>query len=453
MSLKSFLKKLFPESWFGFYHWCMAWCAAFYFGFPSRRMTVVGVTGTKGKTSTADFIWSVLTAGGYKTGLVSTAHFRIGEKEFLNPYHMTMPGRFKLQRFLRTMQKAGCTHCVIETTSEGIKQFRHKGIAYDVAVFTNLSPEHLQSHGGSFEQYKKEKGKLFALLASSPQKTICGAATPIPKTTFQHSAECWNVPKAIIVNYDDQARDYFLHFPADVKKTFGLGDGANIRAEQIRDTDDGVLFSVGGREYALHILGRLNAQNALPALALGEIFGISYEAMQKGLAGLHVIPGRMEEIKEGQNFRVFVDYAHEGKSMTALLEAARGIVAKTGGRVIVLLGAEGGGRDTAKRPTMGRLAGERADYVVVSNVDPYEDDPKEICEDIARAAETAGKRRGENLFVIEDRREGIRKVLSLARSGDAVFITGKGAEQSMVIKGKNIPWDDRVVVREELARF
>lgn len=450
-SLKSFLKKLFPEWLFGLYHWCMALAAAFYYRFPSRGMVVIGVTGTKGKTSTADFIWSVLTAGGHKTGLISTAHFRIGEEEFLNSYHMTMPGRFALQRFLWKMQKAGCTHCIIETTSEGIKQFRHIGIAIDAAVFTNLSPEHLPSHGNSFENYKREKGKLFASLSLSPRKIIGGR----------------KIQKIIIANFDDPAKDYFLSFPADIKKTFGFGNGADIRAEQICDTDDGASFFVGGAEYHLQILGRFNVSNALPAIALGEIFGVSHQIIRNGFAELRVIPGRMEEIYAGQNFRVFVDYAHEGKSMAALLVTARGIAAKTGGparpsacdaragtsaggRVILLLGAEGGGRDKAKRPVMGRIAGEKADYVIVSNVDPYEDDPHEICEDIARAAEAVGKQRGENLFVIEDRREGIRKALSLAHAGDAVFITGKGAEQSIVIGSKSAPWDDRVVAREEL---
>lgn len=434
MFFKLFLKKLFPESLFGLYHWCMAQCAAFYYWFPSREMVVIGVTGTKGKTSTADFIWSVLTAGGYKTGLVSTAHFRIGKKEFLNPYHMTMPGRFLLQKFLHEMQKAGCTHCVIETTSEGIKQSRHAGIVYDMAVFTNLSPEHLQSHGGSFEEYKREKGKLFASLTASTQKIIGGK----------------QIPKIIIVNFDDPAKDYFLRFSADSKKTFGFGNRADVRVGQIHETDTQVLFRVGSEEYVLHILGRFNVLNALPAIAIGGFLGISIASIKKGLAGLRVVPGRMEEIREGQSFRVFVDYAHEGKSMAALLETARDIAAKTGGRVIVLMGAEGGGRDKAKRPVMGKLAGEQADFVIVSNVDSYEDNPQEICEDIARAVESAGKQRGKNLFVIEDRREGIRKALSLAWPGDAVFITGKGAEQSIVIGGKNMPWDDRVVVREEL---
>lgn len=436
-SLKSFSKKLFPELLFVAYHRCMAECAVLYYRFPARRMVVVGVTGTKGKTSCADFIWSVFAAAGFKTGLVSTAHFRIGEQEFLNPHHMTMPGRFRLQQLLYRMQKAGCTHCVIETTSEGIKQFRHRGIAYDAAVFTNLSPEHLQSHGNSFENYKREKGKLFASLARRSRKVIGGR----------------QIPKIIIANFDDPAKNYFLSFPADIKKTFGFSEGADVRAEQIRETDAQILFRVGGEEYLVRIAGRFNVSNALPAIALGKILGISHEAIRTGLAALRAIPGRMEEIKEGQNFRVFVDYAHEGKSMAALLETAGNIAAKTGGRVILLLGAEGGGRDTAKRRIMGRIAGENADYIIVSNVDPYEDNPTEICENIARAAEAAGKQREKNLFVIEDRREGIRKALSLARQWDAVFITGKGAEQSIVIGGKSAPWDDRAVTREELQRL
>ena len=190
--------------------------------------------------------------------------------------------------------------------------------------------------------------------------------------------------------------------------------------------------------------------NALPAIVVSHLAGIDDASIARGLASLSVIPGRMERIEEGQDFTVFVDYAHEGQSMRNVLETARGM---SKGKVIVLLGAEGGGRDTQKRGVMGRLTAALADYVVVSDVDPYDDDPREITEDIARATEEAGKIRGENLFVIEDRRAGINKALSLARDGDVVLLTGKGAEQSMVVGGVHFPWDDRIVAREELKKI
>ena len=181
--------------------------------------------------------------------------------------------------------------------------------------------------------------------------------------------------------------------------------------------------------YQINILGKFNIYNALPAIAVGSLFDISEEKIQEGLKNLENIPGRMEKIDEGQKFLVFVDYAHEKEGMTAVLNTARELVIEKGGRVVVLLGAEGGGRDKAKRPILGEISAKMADFVVISNVDPYEDDPKEICEDIALSAEKFSKTRGKNLFVIEDRRKGIKKTLSLASENDIVLITGKGSEQ------------------------
>ncbi|MDP3661724.1 MAG: UDP-N-acetylmuramoyl-L-alanyl-D-glutamate--2,6-diaminopimelate ligase, partial [bacterium] len=411
--MKRTLKKFLPENFVLSFHYITAWVSALWYGFPSREMKVIGVTGTKGKTSTANFIWACLSAGGIKTGIITTANIRIGDKERLNAYHMTMPGRFLIQKIMREMVRAGCTYCVIETTSEGIKQSRHIGIKYDISVFTNLSPEHLESHGGSFEEYKKMKGKLFAAV------------------------------KTIIANSDDAHSEFFLSFPALQNISFGILNDVNVRAENIQDTARGVDFSIKEKIFHLNILGKFNVYNALPAIIISRLAGVPDTAIAKGLSELHKIPGRMEIIDEGQKFLAIVDYAHEKVSMAAALGTARAI-AVNGAKVIVLLGAEGGGRDKAKRPQMGEIAAKMADYVVVSNVDPYDDEPIEILEDIAVSAERFGKIRGENLFAIEDRREGNRKALSLTREGDVVLITGKGAEQSMIIGGANIPWDDRV---------
>lgn len=433
--MKRFFKKIIPEQIFLWYHGIWAILGTIRYGFASRKLIVIGVTGTKGKTSTANFIWAVLSAGGEKAGMISTANIRIGEKEILNPYHMTMPGRFLIQKFLRQMLDAGCRFAVVETTSEGLKQYRHLGIYYDIAVFTNLSPEHLPSHGGSFDRYRKEKGKLFQSI-SKARKTISGK----------------KIPKIIIANSENEFASYFLSFPADQKITFGLKSPADVWAEAVQETVSGVSFQVGEAPFHLNILGKFNVLNALPAIIIGRIFGISDEEINRGFDNLRIIPGRMEEINLGQNFRVLVDYAHEKQSITYCLETARAMRG-SGGRVIILLGAEGGGRDKTKRPVMGELAAKMADYVVVSNVDPYEDNPAEIAEDIARASEKLGKIRNKDLFVILDRREGIRKALSLGVVGDTVLITGKGAEQSIVIGGKSFPWDDREVVREELGRL
>jgi len=436
MNIKSKIKKLMPGRLISFYHFCLASLAVFCYGFPSKKMIVIGVTGTKGKTSAANFIWSVLNAAGFKTGLMGTANIRIGDIEMLNKYHMTMPGRFILQGLLKKMVKAGCKYCIVETTSEGIKQWRHYGIFYDIAVFTNLSPEHLQSHGGSFEKYKAAKGKMFAVLAKSGRKIINGK----------------KIEKIIIANNDSSHKDYYLSFRADKKITYGV-NGGDFMAEQIKNTPNGLEFFIGVDKYEINILGNFNVYNALPAIIIGLLAGISHNKIQEGLKNLKIIPGRMEKIDKGQNFLVLVDYAHEKEGMTAVLDTARDLVKENGGRVMVLLGAEGGGRDKTKRPILGEISAKKADFVVISNVDPYEDDPKEICEDIAVAAEKFGKVRDKNLFIIEDRREGIRKAISLARENDVILITGKGSEQSIIIGGKRYPWDDRIVVREELRAF
>lgn len=409
--------------------------AAVYFCSPSKRLIVIGVTGTKGKTSAINYIWSVLSAGGIKTGIITTANVRIGEHEIMNPFHMTMPGRFKIQRFLREMVRDGCEVAIVETTSQGIAQYRHIGIDYDVALFTNLSPEHIDSHK-TFENYKATKAELFKTLSRSIRKKF--------RSKSFH--------KSIVVNADSEHAGYYLKFQADNKITYSIDQSSDHRAEGIQIATDGAVFDMHGVHYELSIPGVFNVYNALPAICIGEIFGISVSDMQKGIKDLKLIPGRMEEIIEGEQYRVFVDYAHEKQSMTYVVEAGRSMVG-VNGRVIILLGAEGGGRDKAKRPIMGEIVGKYADIVICSNVDPYEDDPLPIMEDIAVVAEREGKKRGENLFVIEDRREGINKALRLAREGDVVIITGKGAEQSIIIGGVSSPWDDRTVVREELRKI
>ncbi|MCL4405960.1 MAG: UDP-N-acetylmuramoyl-L-alanyl-D-glutamate--2,6-diaminopimelate ligase [Patescibacteria group bacterium] len=431
--MKSFLRKLVPLSVLRLYHYSMAELAAFFSGFPSRKMLVIGVTGTKGKTSTANFIWSVLNSSGWKTGLVSTANIRVGNEEYPNIYHMTMPGRFIIQGWLKKMLESGCRAAIVETTSEGVNQFRYKAIEYDFLVFTNLTPEHLPSHGGNFENYKKAKGKIFANLVKTKKKVLDGR--PIKKT--------------FVVNADSEHKDYFLSFEADKKITFGVKKPADYQAQNIETLNDETSFDLGPEHYVIGIPGVFNVYNALPGVVIGKELGISAQDIASGLKQLKLIPGRMEKIEEGQDFVVFVDYAHEKESMTAVLETAKSM---SPNHIIVLLGAEGGGRDKTKRPVMGRLAGEKADYVIVSNVDPYEDEPMPIIEDIAKASEEAGKKRGENLFLIEDRRAGINKALSLAKKGDVVLITGKGAEQAIIIGGKKSPWDDRLVVREELRK-
>ncbi|MDO8524394.1 MAG: UDP-N-acetylmuramoyl-L-alanyl-D-glutamate--2,6-diaminopimelate ligase [bacterium] len=433
MSAKSTIKKLLGGKAVLAYHYLSSQIAALYFGFPSKNLITIGIVGTKGKTSTANLIWSCLDTAGFKTGMISTANIRIDQQDFLNKHHMTMPRPFIIQGYLKKMLKKSCSFAIVEATSEGIKQWRHKGIDFDFLIFTNLSPEHLPSHSNSFEKYKEAKGKVFNGLMDYPEKHLAGI----------------DIKKTIIANIDDENSEYFFNFKSEHKFSFGIKNTADYQATNLQSDDNGTTFFVRGKSYRLNLIGEFNVYNALPAIVIGDLLKVPYEQIRNGLASLKILPGRMEPIDLGQNFSVLVDYAHEPKSMELALRAGRSLV-KSGGNLIVLLGAEGGGRDKTKRPKMGELAGKLADVVVVSNVDPYDDPPAEIIKDIAVACVRAGKIINQNIFVIEDRREGIKKCLAVAREGDVVLITGKGAEQSMIIKGNKIPWDDRNVVKEEL---
>ncbi|OQA52155.1 MAG: UDP-N-acetylmuramoyl-L-alanyl-D-glutamate--2,6-diaminopimelate ligase [candidate division WS2 bacterium ADurb.Bin280] len=432
--MKKVIRKITPEKIINFYHFTKAHMCATKYGHPSRQMVVIGVTGTKGKTSTCNFIHSVLNAAGRKAGVVTSANIKIGLADQINKFHMTMPSSCDLQQILKKMADVGCSFAIVEVTSEGIKQSRHKGIDFDIVVFTNLTPEHLPSHGNSFDQYKKEKFKLFSSLSS--------------KEKFINKKK---VDKAIVVNADCDEANVLMSYRSDKKFSFSVDNESDFKAQNISAKDDKISFKVNEASFSLNIPGKFNVYNALPAIVIGKMFGISEAQIEKGLASLRNIPGRMERIRPDLDFTVMVDYAHEKQSMSQVLKWAKE-QAQESARIILLLGAEGGGRDKAKRAQMGELAGEIADYVVVTNVDPYEDDPLEIIDDIAKAVEKKGKKKDKDLFLIEDRRKGIAKALSLAKSADVVLITGKGAEQSMIIGGKKIAWDDRRIVREEIDK-
>ncbi len=428
--MKKILRKLTPEFVLLWYHSIQAHLASLRYGHPSRELIVIGATGTKGKSTTCNFIWSVLQSSGRKTALTGTANFRVGDKEELNPYHLSMPGPWVIQKFLRDAVTAGCTHAVLEVTSEGIKQSRHKGIDFDIAVFTNLTPEHLPSHGGSFEKYRAAKQKLFAAL--------------------EHSSKTHTT---MILNNDSDQVGFFRNYKSSITRTYAIESTGDIMATNIEHSERGVQFTALKTKFTVQFPGFFNVENALAAISTGIALGLSPIECSSGIKALTGVPGRMEHIDEGQNFSCWVDYAHEKESMGGLLEALHAIRKHDSQKIIVLLGAEGGGRDKAKRPIMGKQVGELADYVIVSNVDPYEDDPTPIMEDIAVAAVAVGKVRDKDIFLVEDRRAGIAKALSLAHGGDLVAITGKGAEQSIVIGGKKLPWDDRNVVKEELKKL
>jgi UDP-N-acetylmuramyl-tripeptide synthetase len=331
------------------------------------------------------------------------------------------------------MANMKCKYVIMEVPSEGQTQYRHVGINFDVLLFTNVTKELMAAHDFSMETLHKHNKRVFKRLTHSKRKTIDLARTP----------------KMIIANIDNKhAKDYLI-FQADKKLTFGTKADADYKITDVADTQSGISFDINNSNYKVKILGKINAINAAGAIATASALGTNKKAITSGLSKLPTIPGRMEVIEGKQPFTVVVDYAHEQASMNALMESAKDMKPK-GAKVITLLGAEGGGRDSAKRPEMGEICAKGSDIIILSNVDPYEDDPMDIINDIKKGALKAGAKEGKSMFIIPDRREGIRKALQLAKKDDLVLVTGKGAEQSIVIGGKSSPWDDRKVVKEEL---
>lgn len=416
------------------YHRALSWLAATRYGHPSRRMIVIGVTGTNGKSSTSYFLAKALEAGGAKTGLTSTALFKIGEREWTNATKMTMLGRFQLQKLLREMADAGCRYAVVETSSQGVVQFRHRHIAYDGVVFTNLTPEHIEAHGG-FENYKKAKIALFEYANALPPKRIDGKL----------------VPRVAVLNRDDAHANDFAKVWKNGRITwYGLHDGADRQAQQVRLGIDGVGFEVNDVHVVLKTPGEVMVYNALAALSAAEAFGVPLQGIVDRLALVGGMPGRYESINEGQDFKVIVDYAYEPAALGKLFDYATAM--KGAGRVIHVTGSAGGGRDIARRPVIGKLSAERADITIVTNEDPYDDDPDRIIKQVADAAAQCGKKEGETLFRISDRRLAITKAIQIARPGDIVLLTGKGSEPVMAVAdGKKIPWDDREEARRALS--
>lgn len=432
--LLSFLRRRVPASWLNAYHATLASVAAVWYRHPSRSMIVIGVTGTNGKTTTSYMIAKALEASGFPSGCATTALIKIGHTETLNRSKMTMQGRCALQKLLRRMVDAGCHYAVVETSSQGLLQHRHKGIAYDIAVFTNLTPEHIEAHG-SFEAYRKAKRVLFEYMARLPSKTVRGQ----------------RVPRVAILNGDDASASYYAAAaePTAVMR-FGRTAGLDVVASHIEPGAEGSHFDIDGVPVHLRVPGTFNVMNATAALAVAQVLSIPLDRAAEALEKIAVVPGRMERVDLGQPWTVLIDYAPEPESMRQLYGAIALMEKK---RIIHVLGSCGGGRDSARRPLLGRLAAERSDVVIVTNEDPYDDDPKMIMEQVASGAAERGKIAGDSLFVIEDRADAMRCAMRMAQPGDLVLMTGKGCEPWIcVADGKKISWDERAAAEDAIRR-
>ncbi|MFA6338586.1 MAG: UDP-N-acetylmuramyl-tripeptide synthetase [Candidatus Paceibacterota bacterium] len=411
------IKKIIPKKILGVmrpvYHYSLAFVGAVIYRFPSKKIKVVAITGTKGKTSTAELVNSILEEAGYKTALAGTLRIKIGNTSRPNLFKMTMPGRFFVQKFLRNTVDDKCDYAIIEMTSEGAKQFRHKFIDLDAFIFLNISPEHIESHG-SYEKYLDAKLSLANSLAQSDKKR-----------------------KVLVVNTDDKEASKFLAVPVLEKYSFSI-----IQAEPYLVKKDGVELTFQGAKISSALRGKFNIYNILAATTFATTQNIPTEKIVRGVEKLKEIKGRVQSIYAGQNFDVVVDYAHTADSLTKLYETFGDQ------RKICVLGNTGGGRDKWKRPEMAKVAEKYCDEIILTNEDPYDEDPEEIIKEMSDAIEN------KNFEKIIDRREAIRHALKIARSGDVVLITGKGTDPYIMGKnGSKIPWSDAGVVTEELLNI
>lgn len=402
-ALLSALKRVIPKKIFAAlqpaYHFALAFCAALWYWFPSRHIRVVAVTGTKGKSTVVELTAAVLDEAGYRVASLSTIQFRIGDEVHRNLYKMTTPGRFFVQKFLRRAARAGCAYAVVEMTSEAARQFRHAFINFDALIFTNLSPEHIESHG-SYEKYRDAKLSLVRALEHSPKR-----------------------PRIIVANLGDAEGQRFLDARVEERIPY------RFSAENTKP-------------FISKLHGAFNQENMLAAAAFARSQGVAEATIARALANTSIIPGRVEYIQCGQDFGVVVDYAHTPDSLKKLYQAF------PDKRKICVLGNTGGGRDAWKRSEMGRIADEYCDKIILTNEDPYDEDPATIIEAMARGV----KRHTPE--IIMDRREAIRAALRAARAGDTVLITGKGTDPYIMgPRGAKVPWDDREVAREELYRL
>lgn len=430
--IKSMLKKLIPKKILNLRHLFWAWYGAVKYKHPSEELLVIGITGTSGKSTTAYLLRQLLESSGHTVGVLSTIDFYIAGLEKLNDQKMTMLGRMKIQKYLRKMVEKGCDIAIVETTSEGRVQHRHKFINYDMMILTNLYPEHIESHG-SFEAYKQAKLDLFDYVANHKSKIINNKS----------------ILKTAIVNKEVKGFTKFLDFNFENKIKFGIG--SDFEPKDIIVDKNGLHFKIHDREFNVSMYGEHNIYNILAVVVIARQLDISWSVIQEATNEFKNVPGRVEFIKEAEEygFQVIVDYAFEPHAMTALYQIVDLLKPK---RVIHVFGSTGGGRDKERRFTVGSLIGERADICIVTDEDSYDDDPMEIINDVASAVAKTGKIPNKNLFKILDRGEGIKKALEIAREEDLILVTGKGSEQAMCIAGgRMIAWDDREEVRKNLA--
>ncbi len=419
------LRSLIPSPLLHVYHALQGWFWAAAYGFPARGVTVIGVTGTNGKTTTCHFITAILKAAGHTVGMQTTIDVEIAGMVTKNNSKMTTPGRRRFNALLRQMRQAGCTHLVLETSSHAIDQSRIVGIPYTAAVLTNITRDHLDYHK-TMDAYAATKLRLW----SEQQLELS------------------------VINRADPRWATFYEQPAKRRLLYGLAEVSSeqgIAAEVIKLGKPTTFSAVCGDQklpITLNLPGRFNIENAMAAIAVGVGLDVPSSAIASGIASVTAVAGRMELVEAGQPFTIILDYAHTPDALEKLYQTVK---PETDGRLIAVLGATGN-RDRGKRPTLGALADQYADIVVLTDEDPYDEDPAAII--TAVQAGVKHKTVGQTLYTAPNRADGIRQALDLAQPGDSVIISGKGAEEVMAVAGgKLVPWSDRKVVERALAKI
>ena len=425
-SIKKAIKKILPtnarQPIANAYHWCVAVAANIRFGFPARSMQVIMVTGTNGKTTTAALIAEMLRQSGHKVGINTTAFYQIGDDVTPKASSRTLEDIFDLHAMFAKMKQAGCQYVILEATSQGLVQHRLWGVPCDVAIMTNLTQDHLDYHG-TMERYAAAKAKLFQMK-----------------------------PRLIVLNADDQWFDYYNQFPAGERKvTYGTAPTATARiadADMKQQGSDITITFEGEHNLQLHtnLPGKFNVYNAVAAATVGYYLQLDTDQISKGIAALKDVPGRMQRIDEGQRFEVIVDYAHTPDALQNVLETLRHL---TKGKLWIVFGATGD-RDKAKRPIMGEIAAKLADRIILTDEEPYSEDPGAIRAAIMEGIKAGG---GENKTIeVADRGQAIAKAITEARPRDAVVITGMGHESVRMVAGKKMPWSDVETARKALQQ-
>lgn len=405
------------------YHLSLAWLGSILYKNPSKEICVIAVTGTKGKSTTVEILSSILEASGKKVASLSTIQFKLNNEVRPNLYKMTTPGRMFVQKFLREAVDAGCTHAVIELTSEGARQYRHKFIELDGLIFTNLTPEHIESHG-SFEKYKAAKLEIAKALATSSKR-----------------------PRYMASNRDDEhGKDFLDAAKADNNLPYSLED---LKLHTLHKDGVALIFKVDGEEITIRVplVGLFNVYNALAAITLARAIGVEWKAIERGLNSLNKVAGRVEHIHspKGSDKKItaIVDYAHTPDSLEKLYQAFKDV------HKVCVLGNTGGGRDKRKRPEMAKIAEKHCSKIVLTNEDPYDENPRTIVEEMANAITNK-----DNLEIVMDRRHAIRRAIELAPENGYVIISGKGTDPYIMgPNGTKTPWSDAEVVKEELAQI